>query len=253
MSWFEREWVRIHYEQEGQGEPLLFLPGWAGSIDEFGSIRTSLSQHFSVTAADLPGSGWSGPQPRSYTPSYYHDDANTFLEMLDEVVGVPAHVIGFSDGGEVALLMAEKRPEAVRSVVTWGAAGKVEAPPGMLDAFYHLVDEPIPPLKDFAAYLKEMYGEDNARAMTRSASQALREIIEAGGDIARSQAHRIGCPTLLMTGDNDRLCPPGLVSELAAEIPLGEFVLVEAADHDFHQERPEWLAETIIDWLRPAR
>jgi hypothetical protein len=87
------------------------------------------------------------------------------------------------------------RRGAVRGRV--GAAGQLVAPPGMLDAFHQLMDDPIPPLRDFAEYLKATYGEDNARAMTRSESDALRAIIEAGGDISRSQAAGIDCPVLL--------------------------------------------------------
>jgi len=193
MSWFEHGESRIYYEQDGQGEPVLVLPGWGGGIGEFEPIRQSLAPHFRVIAADLPGSGKSEPQPREYSPTYFRDDAASFLAMLDDQAASPAHLIGFSDGGEVALLMAAMRPDAVRSVVAWGAAGQLVAPPGMLDAFHRLIDDPIPPLRDFAEYLKATYGEDNARAMTRSESNALRAIIEAGGDISRSQAggHRV--------------------------------------------------------------
>lgn len=253
MSWFERDGVRLYYEHEGQGEPVLVLPGWGGSVDEFGFLRESLSPHFAVTVADLPGSGKSDPQPRDYPLSYYHDDAKTFLAMLDELVGSPAHVVGFSDGGEMAILMAGKKPDALRSIVTWGAAGKMVALPGMLDAFFHLVDEPIPPMKEFADNLKAMYGEDNARAMTRSVSKTWRGIIEAGGDIGRSQAANISCPALLLTGEHDPLCPPPFVSDLADDIRLGEFVLVEGVGHDFHHERADWLAETVLGWLQKSR
>jgi valacyclovir hydrolase len=253
MSWFEHGESRIYYEQDGQGESVLVLPGWAGSIGEFEPIRQSLAPHFRVIATDLPGSGKSEPQPREYSPSYFRDDAESFLAMLDDQAASPAHLIGFSDGGEVALLMAAMRPDAVRSVVAWGAAGQLVAPPGMLDAFYRLIDDPIPPLRDFAEYLKATYGEDNARAMTRSESNALRAIIEAGGDISRSRATDIACPVLLLTGEHDPFCPPALASAVASEIPRGEFVRVDDVGHDIHTARPVWLAETVSSWLQQRR
>jgi pimeloyl-ACP methyl ester carboxylesterase len=249
MAWFEHSGGRIHYEQEGSGESVLVLPGWAGSIDEFVPIRTALSAQFRVIAADLPGSGRSGPQPRDYTPTYFHDDAETFLALLEDQDAGPAHLVGFSDGGEVALLMATSRPDVVRSVVAWGAAGQLVAPPEMLDAFYHLIDHPIPPLQDFATYLTACYGEENARAMTRSESNALRAIIAAGGDISRSQAASMTCPALLLTGEHDPFCPPALVSGFADEIPLGKFVRVDGVGHDIHTARPTWLANTVANWL----
>jgi len=253
MSSYGQSGSRIYFEQDGQGEPVLVLPGWGGGIGEFEPIRKALSSHFRVIAADLPGSGRSEPQPREYTPSYFRDDAETFLAMLDDLGASPAHLVGFSDGGDVALLMASMRPGAVRSVVTWGAAGQLVAPPGMLEAFYQLVDDPIPPLRDFAEYLKATYGEDNARAMTHSEANALRAIIEAGGDLSRSQASGITCPALLLTGENDPFCPPALASELADVIPRGEFIRVDDVGHDVHTARPQWLAETVTRWLGQHR
>src|SRR6187549_83648 len=100
MSYFEHENSRIYYEQEGEGEPVLVLPGWAGSITEFASIRRALARDRRVIVADLPGSGRSQPQPREYTASYFGDDAETFLALLADQDALPAHLIGFSDGGE---------------------------------------------------------------------------------------------------------------------------------------------------------
>ena len=119
MSWFEYANGRIYYETSGQGEPALLLPGWAGNIGEFQVLRHALATHYRVIAADLPGSGQSQPQPREYTATYFQDDAQTFLAMLDDLAAAPADLIGFSDGGEVALLMATSRPDSVRSVVVW--------------------------------------------------------------------------------------------------------------------------------------
>lgn len=253
MSWFVHGESRIYYEEEGQGEPVLVLPGWAGNIAEFLPLRQSLAAHYRVIAANPPGSGKSEPQPREYTANYFREDAESVLALLDELAATPAHVIGFSDGGELSLLMAEIRPDAVRSVVSWGAAGHIAAPPEMLEAMDHLVDDPIPPLREFSEYLKVAYGEDNARVMTHSFANALRGIIEAGGDISRAQAPTIECPALLITGEHDPFCPPALVSATAAEIPDGEFVKVDGAGHDVHASHGEWLAETVKGWLQKSR
>jgi pimeloyl-ACP methyl ester carboxylesterase len=119
----------------------------------------------------------------------------------------------------------------------------------MLEAFYNLVDAPIPPLKEFADYLKGAYGEGNARLMAQSESNALRAIIDAGGDVSRSRAGEISCPSLLITGEHDFLATPSLVSEMAGAIPGGEFVEAKDASHPIHHERPEFLTQTIAEWL----
>ena len=197
----------------------------------------------------MPGSGKSGPQPRTYTPTYYQDDAPILLAMLDALGASPAHLVGFSDGGEYALVMAALKPAAVRSVATWGAAGSLGDNAMMADAFYNVVDDPPPPMSDFSAYLKQMYGEANARVMTQSAATAFRGIISAGGDISRARAASISCPALLITGEHDFLATPALVQDMVGAMPNAEYVEAKGASHPVHHEQPDWLIATITNWL----
>ena len=250
MAWFEHGTSRIYYEESGSGDPVLLLPGWAGSIDELNRLRETLAASYKVIAADLPGSGRSEPLPRAYTATYYEDDARSFAALLHHLATGPAHLLGFSDGGEVELLMAALTPDVARSVVTWGAAGALtqEHLP-MADAMYEMVDDPIPPLQPFSEYLIASYGEANARASAQSFASALRAIIEGGGDISLSKVGDITCPVLLIVGESDFLIPTPLISQLASRIPTSELVVVEGAGHSVHDDRPEWLAQTVLDWL----
>jgi len=249
MAWHGSHGQQTYYEDTGRGDPVVLLPGWGGSITELNQLRRELVHGFRVIAVDLPGSGRSQPQPRQYPASYYTDDARTLLGLLDALEVEAAHLVGFSDGGEDALLMAALRPRCALSVVTWGAAGQVVAPPGMLDALARLVDEPVDPLKVLAAYLVEAYGVDQARVMAASWAQALRGIVEAGGDVSRARAGLITCPALLITGAYDPFCPPGLVREMADAIPRGAYLEAPDAGHDVHQSSPRWLSSAVTGWL----
>ncbi|HEX2620144.1 MAG TPA: alpha/beta hydrolase [Phototrophicaceae bacterium] len=252
MSWFEHGIARIYYEEHGEGHPVLLLPGFAGSIEELSPLRDTLVMaNYRVIAADLPGSGRSEPQPRQYTASYYRDDAGAFAALLQNVTDAPAHILGFSDGGEVALLIASLTPNIVRSVLTWGSAGKISDPDRqLLEALYNVIDNPIPPLRPFNEYLIATYGETNARATTQSAANAMRAIVDAGGDISVSKANTITCPVLLITGEHDFFAPPSLVSDLATHIKLSEMFMVVGAGHDVHHSHSAWLAQTTLDWLK---
>ena len=251
MAWFEHDTGRIYYEECGAGDPVLVLPGFAGSIVEFSALRAALAMAgYRVIAADLPGSGRSGPQPRAYTATYLQDDAGVFAAFLDHLATGPAHLLGFSDGGEVALLLAALSPGAARSAGTWGAAGRLSDPDGRLrDATYNVVDNPIPPLRGFRDYLIATYGEANARAMTRSLVGAIGAIIDAGGDVSLSRAGDIACPVLLIAGEHDFFAPPQLVAQLAGRIGVAEVREVPGAGHDLHASHPDWLAQTLVDWL----
>ncbi len=252
MAWFEHGSSRIYYEEQGSGTPVLVLPGFAGSIEEFAALRNALvTAGYRVIAADLPGSGRSEPQPRAYTATFFEDDARSFAALLQHLTSGSAHLIGFSDGGEISLLMAALMPGVARSVVTWGAAGVLNDPSGQLrQAMYNVVDHPIPPLQQFRDYLVSTYGEANARAMTQSTVDALSDIIEkSGGDLSLSKAANITCPVLIIAGEHDIFAPPALVTQLGTRISTAEVLEAEGAEHNVYADRPEWLTQTILDWV----
>ncbi|MEO8395718.1 MAG: alpha/beta hydrolase [Chloroflexota bacterium] len=252
-GWFEHGTSRIYYEEAGTGDPLLLLPGGFGSIEEFSALRVVLvSEGYRVITADLPGSGRSLPQPRAYTASYYEDDARSFTALLQHLGVGQTHLMGFSDGGEVSLLIAATTTGIARSVVTWGASGTLSDPEGqMREVLYNIIDHPIPSFQPFSQHLIATYGEANARAMTQNLVAAFNDIIAAGGDIILSKANSIVCPVLLITGAHDFLASPALVSELAARIPSADMLTVEDAEHEpLHQTRTEWLAQILFDWLK---
>jgi pimeloyl-ACP methyl ester carboxylesterase len=140
----------------------------------------------------------------------------------------------------------------VRSIVTWGSGGKLHDPSGQLrQAFFDLIDSPIPPLAEFSQHLIATYGKETARAMTQNAVRAMTEIIETrGGDLSWSRADSIKCPALLIAGEHDPFAPPTLVGELAARIPNARLVEVKDAGHDIHHSHTAWLTGTIGAWMQ---
>ena len=252
MAWFEYGSSRIYFEVQGSGDPILIIPEFGWSIEEFSDLRDSLViAGYQVIAADLPGCGRSEPQPREYTASSFEEDALAFAALLQHVVGEPAHLVGFGNGGEICLLMAEIMPEIVQSVVTCGAVGAINDPAGELrEAICNVVDHPIPSLQQFREYLVSTYGEEQAHAMTRSVVAAWSNIIKQnGGDISRSKADKIRCPVLLIAGEHDTFAPPALACELAAHIRTAELLVIEGAEHFTYMDRLEWLTHTILDWF----
>ncbi len=249
MTWYGPDGRQIYYEDRGRGDVVVLLPGWGGSVIDLDRLRGDLVSGFRVIAIDLPGSGRSQPQPRHYASTYYMDDAQVLLSLLDELRVEMAHLVGFSDGGEEALLMAALQPARALSVLTWGAAGQVVASPKMLLGLAHLLDDPIEELKSLAAYVAETYGVDEARIMASSWAKALTAVIDAGGDISRSKAARISCPALLITGTHDPFCPPSLVREMADAIPCGTFLEAPGGAHDVHLAHGDWLVSTVAAWL----
>lgn len=250
MAIFENGGSRIYYEVEGQGSPLLYLPGVTESISQYSDWIALAARTHRVIAADLPGSGRSLPQPRRYHVNYYEDDARAFAALLQHLGATNTHLVGFSDGGEVALMMAIAAPEVARSVLSLGASGFAEDPGGHIAALFRdLIDLPDPETQAWRDSLVARYGADLAREITRNFADVIDAFVAAGGDISRSRARQIRCPVCLIAGQQDPFVTADLLMALAGQIETVETHIVEGAGHAVHQDRPDWFAATLTDWL----
>ena len=106
--------VYTHYEEDGEGDPLVLLhPGLADSR-AFEDYVPELAQHFHVFRPDRRGHG----RTRDIAgPITYELMARDSIAFLEQVVGGPAYLLGHSDGAPVALLAALQRPNLVRRLV----------------------------------------------------------------------------------------------------------------------------------------
>ncbi len=229
----------------------MLMPGFTEGGDSLGGVTDALQAEYRVVVADLPGSGRSGPQPRAYPSSFYSDDAHTMAALLRHLGIEQAHVAGFSDGGEVALLMAVLYPDTVRSVIEWGAAGTLNGPdvPTMLAAIGHMMDDETGDLSGWRSYLIAAYGEQAARETIKSWTAASKAILTEGGDISLSCVDEIRCPALLISGALDPFAMPAMTRELASRIPNSTYHIVPEVGHDVHLQRPRWFVETVLSWL----
>lgn len=249
MTQFAHGSSSLYYEESGVGDPVVLLPGFSSSIADHMALRTALSPDYRVIAVDLPGSGKSGPQPRRYTRTYYEDDARAIAALARSRTAAPVHLLGHSDGGEVALLIAALYPDIARSALVWGAAGAVtNSQRNTIMTFGNVIDEAPPDWADYRAYLIKAYGEDNARAMTRSFATAVLSIIDDGGDISLSMASQITSPVLLVVGEHD-MVPKSMIDDYAKQVQLAETIEVKDAGHDLHNTHAEWFMQKVLTWL----
>ena len=114
--------TKIYYEEYGKGMPLLLLHGGFGSIQDFQKVIPELAKHFRVIAADSPGHGRS-EQADTLSFELMSDYVSRMVDLLklDSV-----NIIGYSDGGITALLLATKRPDKVKKVVVSGVNSRMD-------------------------------------------------------------------------------------------------------------------------------
>ena len=105
-------------DRGGPGESLLLLHGGLSNSDELlDTIGASLEKGYRLVAFDRRGHGFTADTDAEF---HYADMATETTRVLEEAVHGPAHLVGWSDGGIIALLVALERPDLVDKLVVVG-------------------------------------------------------------------------------------------------------------------------------------
>lgn len=108
----------LHYTRQGGGPPLLLLHGNGEDGSYFVHQMDAFSLHYTVYAIDTRGHGRS---PRGDAPFTMEQFAKDLLAFMDEEAIQKANILGFSDGGNIALTFALRYPARLRSLILNGA------------------------------------------------------------------------------------------------------------------------------------
>jgi pimeloyl-ACP methyl ester carboxylesterase len=110
--------IQHHYIEQGQGQPLVLLHGNGESCDYFEHQINVFSKQYRVIALDTRGHGQSPRGEKPFTIVQFAEDLHDFM---DEIAIGKAILLGFSDGGNIALTFALKYPERVDKMIVDGA------------------------------------------------------------------------------------------------------------------------------------
>ncbi|MBN1965213.1 MAG: alpha/beta fold hydrolase, partial [Anaerolineae bacterium] len=236
--------ARFEYVDAGDGPPLIALHGMLGTAHRhLGAVIDWLSADYRVLAPNLRGYGESRPKPRDFPNDFYQRDARDGLAFMDALGIERARLIGFSDGGEVALLMAAMQPERFAAVAVWGATGYFG--PILRD----VVTAPgYAPSRIPGPELMRLHGILDAEAFVQGWIAAVLHMVDAGGDISLGVADRISAPLLLLLGRQDVLNPAEYASRLVARAPHARLELFDCG-HAIHREAQEAFMQTVGDFL----
>lgn len=237
--------ARLFYEDVGQGEPLIAIHGFLGSgrVD-LGNVIDWLSQDYRVLAPTIRGYGESEPKPRDYPPDFYHRDGRDVLAFMDALNIDRAHILGFSDGGEISLVCAGTQPERFQSVTAWGAVGYFG--PAMRPFAQRMY-----PADWMTEDEKQRNGITDPNGLVLGWINAVKQMIDSGGDVSLSLAPNIACPLLLMLGREDHLNPEAYGRNFVERAPNGRMVMFDCA-HPIHQQRWDEFQQVVGDFLRSA-
>ena len=233
---------KIYYEEYGQGVPLLLLSGGgiSRSIKDFEKCIPTLSEHFRIIAPDTPGQGKS----EQLDNMSYQILADCMSRLVDSLKMDSAYVMGWSDGGIVGILLAEKRPDKVRKVIAVGANNglKPAIPP-------NYSPEPMP-IDEWAKHNKEAI-EEYVRILPRDWRRLVNDLNTmwyADEYFPKSIYGRIAIPVMIVLGDRDDIITEhGL--EMHRLIKGSEFCVLPNTRHEVFAERPDLISKIAIDFF----
>lgn len=251
-DYFEANGIRIHYTDEGKGEPVVLLHGFAVNADlawRRRGITQTLAKDFRIIAMDLRGHGLSGKPHDS--KQYGIMMVNDVVHLLDHLHIEKAHVVGYSLGGFITLKLASTHPERLFTASPLGAGWERPDNSAFLDALVQLADtlesgHGIEPLGGYLDADREKPGRLHTWGvlfMTRYFNDhlALAAMLKTLPDLGltEEQVRRIPIPVCSIVGSRDLFkvsvdAMDGIVADHTVTV-------IDDADHVQTPLRPEML------------
>jgi pimeloyl-ACP methyl ester carboxylesterase len=254
----------LHYEEQGprEGPAVVFLHGLGSSAADWKWQVPAFEERYRVITLDLPAHGRtglsSGALRERLSVETMADAVDRLLAQLGES---PAHVIGLSLGGCVALALAVGAPARVRSLTLVNTFARIR-PAGWRGA-YRMVERllllGVAPMPIIAARVAQSLFPGPAQGALRAAAVASlarndkRAYVAAMRAVARFDVRRrldqIHCPTLVMAGDGDTTVPRAAAELLQRRIPRARLLVVPDSGHATPYDQPDLFNRLVLEFV----
>ncbi len=229
MPSFHNGAVEIAYLDEGAGEPVVLVHGFASNKEvnwvNPGWLRTLTGAGRRAIALDNRGHGQSS---KLHDPAAYHSAtmADDVRALLDHLAIERADVMGYSMGARIAAFLAVDHPARVRSLIIGGLGFRLVEGVGLSEDIAEALEAPsLAGISDPVGRVFRSFAEQ-----TKSDLQALAACIRGSRQtLSRQQIAGMRVPTLVAVGTNDEVA--GSAQALAALIPGATALDIPGRDH----------------------
>lgn len=225
--------IKLYYEVYGQGKPLLMIHGNGGSLGNFSNQIPYFSRLYRVIAVDSRAQGKSADAGDSLTFEMMADDFNALLDSLHLD---SCYVLGWSDGGINALLLAIRHPDKVKKMAFTGANLWPDTT-GLTPFVYNEI-------KENSTSLRKKQQTPEVKNQLKISDLDLYE-----PHISLEQLHGITCPTLVIGGDHD-VIPRRHTLLIAENISLSYLWIVPNSGHSTLVHKKDQFNAIVADFFK---
>ena len=259
MAFLERDGVKIYWDEQGQGPPVLMIMGLGYSSDMWHRTRPALAARYRTIGLDNRGVGRSDVPPGPYPIALMAADA---VAVLDAAQLDSAHVFGVSMGGMIAQEFALQYPKRVRSLILGctaaGGPTAVRAEPEVADLLRargfmsqeQAMEASVPYIYD--AHTPRQRIDEDLAIRRPWFPRAEGYFAQLQGIIAwesYSRLPQLQAPTLVIHGESDRLIPPANAQIVAERIPGARLIMIPNASHILATDQQELSNQAVLDFL----
>jgi 3-oxoadipate enol-lactonase len=237
--------VRLYFEEQGEGHPVLLLHNYFGTLEAWGAQREVLSRRYRVILADARGHGRTTYPGGRLRLADLADDAARFVRFLGIA---PTHLVGSSLGAQMALHLAREQPSLIRTLTVVGPPHLAE--PSTQVYMDNVVRESFPTNEERLERQHRHQGPGHARSVLRRNFALDREEVPSDQIESLELAGGISCPTLIVAGDDDPVFPTRRALELSERIPDSELCILPKGGHFPHRTMPDVFNEVLLGFLR---
>jgi len=256
--------VRLNYEQQGQGEPLLLIPYLSADHACYAFQVAEYAKHFTCITVDLRGTGESDSPEGSYSTELLADDIAAFVQALGLT---RVHVAGLSLGAATGMWLAAKYPEKVKSLSLHSAWTKTDLFLKTVVEGWQLMAKTLENVQETVikgifpwCFTPDLYAEkpeyiQSLADFVRSRpAPSLTAFLEQSNAViahdAEAQLARISAPTQITFGRHDLLTSTRFAERMTSKIRNSEFLVFERCSHGPIYESVEEFNQKTLAFLQ---
>ncbi len=223
--------ISLYSETHGSGEPLILLHGNGSSGEYFQHQAEAFAPFYQVITVDTRGHGRSPRGTAPFTMAQFAEDLEAFMTEKE----IPkAHILGFSDGGNIALKFALRYPERVNRLILNSPNLDTD---GVKPSIQKSIETGYRCVKFFAGFSRK----------AQLKSEIMRLMVDEP-NISPTSLSALQMRTLVIAGTDDMILKEH--TELIYQsLPNAELVFLPG-DHCVARKNPELFNRTVLEFLK---